>query len=190
MPTLQGELIYAYPTIRSSFTRVTVLSSWSEYIDKRYGPLRGKMVVFVQNVLDGTLGSETPFCVFIGLEKLTLIVMRHASYINKFGMCLLHLCYLVALILDCSWPTIVCLKSWQIPFAVLQTQNLSIIHAFDGESFERWYINQEPRKRYPFSLLFPPLVLYNYTLELIFTSNHSPRSCNGDYLHVIYVIVN
>ncbi|ONM16670.1 hypothetical protein ZEAMMB73_Zm00001d003278 [Zea mays] len=27
------------------------------------------------------------------------------------------------------------------------TENLSVIHAFDGESFERWYINQEPRKR-------------------------------------------
>uniref|UniRef100_A0A804MEI1 Uncharacterized protein n=1 Tax=Zea mays TaxID=4577 RepID=A0A804MEI1_MAIZE len=29
----------------------------------------------------------------------------------------------------------------------LYTENLSVIHAFDGESFERWYINQEPRKR-------------------------------------------
>ena len=29
-----------------------------------------------------------------------------------------------------------------------------MIHAFDGESFERWYINQEPRKRYLSSLVF------------------------------------
>ncbi|CAO2165807.1 unnamed protein product [Urochloa humidicola] len=29
-----------------------------------------------------------------------------------------------------------------------KTKNLSIIHAFDGESFERWYINQEPKKRH------------------------------------------
>ncbi|XP_002460093.2 uncharacterized protein LOC8054603 [Sorghum bicolor] len=28
-----------------------------------------------------------------------------------------------------------------------QTENLSVIHAFDGESFEQWYIIQEPRKR-------------------------------------------
>ncbi|KAK3148984.1 hypothetical protein QOZ80_3AG0211320 [Eleusine coracana subsp. coracana] len=28
-----------------------------------------------------------------------------------------------------------------------KTENLSTIHSFDGESYERWYINQEPRKR-------------------------------------------
>jgi hypothetical protein len=48
---------------------------------------------------------------------------------------------------------------------------------------------QESKKRYP-SLSFPPLVMYSCTLELIFTSNHSPRSYNGYYLHVIYVIVD
>ncbi|TVU44466.1 hypothetical protein EJB05_03909, partial [Eragrostis curvula] len=31
--------------------------------------------------------------------------------------------------------------------AFAQTENLSAIHAFDGDSYERWYINQEPRKR-------------------------------------------
>jgi hypothetical protein len=41
------------------------------------------------------------------------------------------------------------------PVTFLQTENLSTIHAFDGESYERWYINQEPKKRYlPSSLLF------------------------------------
>ncbi|GJM97011.1 hypothetical protein PR202_ga13901 [Eleusine coracana subsp. coracana] len=33
------------------------------------------------------------------------------------------------------------------PIDVFNTENLSTIHSFDGESYERWYINQEPRKR-------------------------------------------
>jgi hypothetical protein len=43
------------------------------------------------------------------------------------------------------------------PVTFLQTENLSTIHAFDGESYERWYINQEPKKRY--LPLLPPFLL-------------------------------
>ncbi|CAN6286432.1 unnamed protein product [Urochloa humidicola] len=51
----------------------------------------------------------------------------------------------------CQWVRIVASKHEELLSSVrcplCKTENLSVIHAFDGESFERWYINQEPRKR-------------------------------------------
>ncbi|KAG2534380.1 uncharacterized protein LOC120692712 [Panicum virgatum] len=51
----------------------------------------------------------------------------------------------------CQWIRIVASKHDEplssVRCPLCKTENLSIIHAFDGESFERWYINQEPRKR-------------------------------------------
>ncbi|KAF8697843.1 hypothetical protein HU200_035333 [Digitaria exilis] len=51
----------------------------------------------------------------------------------------------------CQWVRIVASKHEErlssVRCPLCNTENLSIIHAFDGESFERWYINQEPRKR-------------------------------------------
>ncbi|CAN6303074.1 unnamed protein product [Urochloa humidicola] len=51
----------------------------------------------------------------------------------------------------CQWVRVVASKHEEplssVRCPVCKTKNLSVIHAFDGESFERWYINQEPRKR-------------------------------------------
>ncbi|CAO2170873.1 unnamed protein product, partial [Urochloa humidicola] len=52
----------------------------------------------------------------------------------------------------CQWVRIVASKHEKslssVRCPLCNTKNLSIIHAFDGESFERWYINQEPKKRH------------------------------------------
>ncbi|KAL6893845.1 hypothetical protein ACP4OV_007943 [Aristida adscensionis] len=51
----------------------------------------------------------------------------------------------------CQWINIVASKHAEplssVRCPLCKSENLSIIHGFDGESFERRYINQEPRKR-------------------------------------------
>ncbi|KAL6636709.1 hypothetical protein ACP70R_024281 [Stipagrostis hirtigluma subsp. patula] len=51
----------------------------------------------------------------------------------------------------CQWVNIVASKHAEplssVRCPLCKSENLSIIHDFDGQSFERRYINQEPRKR-------------------------------------------
>ncbi|XP_062214235.1 uncharacterized protein LOC133915184 isoform X2 [Phragmites australis] len=69
----------------------------------------------------------------------------------------------------CQWVKIVASKHVEplssVRCPLCKTENLSVIHAFDGESFERWYINQEPRKRRLSDA--HELVLHFYNMEEI-----------------------
>ncbi|AQK62172.1 uncharacterized protein LOC100284939 [Zea mays] len=82
-----------------------------------------------------TAGCPCPIC---------LEAFKDEAYLDT---CFHSFCYRCI----CQWVRIVASKHAEplssVRCPLCKTENLSVIHAFDGESFERWYINQEPRKR-------------------------------------------